>query len=79
MNLEDGAFECNLPVVGLKQAMVNCAQKRILLFDSSKFGESSLMPAVPLENIDIIVTDKNAPEDIVDRLKSRGIEVHIAE
>ena len=79
LNIEDGALECNLPVIGVKKAMVDCAKERILLIDSSKFGVSSLMPAVPLEKIDIVVTDEKAPQDIVDSLRSFDIEVHIAD
>ncbi len=79
LTIEDGVLECNLPVIGVKQAMISCAKEKILLIDSSKFGVSSLKPAIPIEDIDIIVTDKNAPRDILDSLKSRNIEVHIAE
>jgi len=79
LTLEDGVLECNLTVIGTKQAMVNCAKERILLIDSSKFGVSSLMPAISLDDIDIIVTDDKAPQDIIKALRTQDIEVHIAE
>ena len=79
LTVKDGASEWNVPEIGVKQAMIRCAKKRIFLIDSSKFGLSIGRLAVPLEDIDIIVTDKNAPEDMIDELKSRNIEVHIAE
>jgi len=79
LTLEDGATDWNLPEIGVKKAMMRCAKTRILLIDSSKLGISSGLLAATLEDIDIIVTDKNAPVDMLDSLKSQGIEVHIAE
>ena len=79
LTIADGLLEWYMPVIGVKRAMIGSAQQNILLVDSSKFGVSSLLPAVTLEDIDVIITDAGAPADFVDALRSRGIDVHIAE
>ena len=49
----------------------------LLLLDSSKFGVRSLSRVVPLSEVDILVTDKDAPSDLVGALRAQGIDVHI--
>ena len=78
LTIEDGLLEWNMPVIGVKRAMIGSAQQNILLIDSSKFGVSSLLPAIPLADIDVIVTDTGAPADFVEALRSHGVDVHIA-
>ena len=78
LTIEDGATVFNVSEIGVKRAMLRCAKQRILLIDSSKLGLSSLVLAVPLKDIDIIVTDSNAPQVFLNDLQSQNIEVHIA-
>jgi DeoR/GlpR family transcriptional regulator of sugar metabolism len=77
LTLEDGVTESNQPEIEVKRAMIKCAHQRILLIDSSKIGKSSLVPAIPLEEIDIMITDKNASNDIIHTLKTMNIDIHI--
>jgi DeoR/GlpR family transcriptional regulator of sugar metabolism len=49
------------------------------LLDSSKFGLRSLVQVMALDEVDTIVTDAGAPPDIVTDLKSRGIDIRIAD
>ena len=39
----------------------------------------SLIQVMSLDEVDIVVTDPAAPIDILDELRQRGIEVHVAE
>ncbi len=57
-----------------------CAQatKRILVVDSSKFGNRGFVRIMPIADIDTIITDAGVPEDIVGQLKELGVEVVIA-
>lgn len=54
------------------------ADKAIMLLDLSKFGIRSLVQVMMLAEVDIIVTDASAPPEIVADLKSRGIDIRIA-
>ena len=42
--------------------------------DSAKIGKSSLVPAIETEKIDIVVTDKDAPEDVIKGLMDKAVE-----
>jgi DeoR/GlpR family transcriptional regulator of sugar metabolism len=63
----------------LKDAMRQNTEKAIMLLDSSKFGIRSLVQVMTLDEVDTIVTDTGAPPDIVTALKSRGIDIRIAD
>ena len=65
--------------IQVKRTMNRCAEKTILLLDSSKFEFRSLSQIIPLEEIDALVTDSSAPRQVLDRLCDIGITVHIAE
>jgi DeoR family fructose operon transcriptional repressor len=77
LTLEDGATEAFLSGNEIKRAMVKCAQEVILLIDSAKIGTSSLVPAIEAAKIDVVVTDKDAPEDVLKGLAANGVKVHI--
>ncbi|MBI9016157.1 MAG: DeoR/GlpR transcriptional regulator [Phycisphaerae bacterium] len=77
LTLEDGATEANLAENEVKRAMVQCAKETIILIDSHKIGSSSLVQAINLDQIDTIVTDKGAPQDVLTGLQKKGIKVHI--
>ena len=60
-------------------AMERCKRK-IILADSSKFGRVSLYRVNKrIEEIDVVVTDGGTPRHYVEALKSKGVEVLIAE
>ena len=65
-------------LIDIQRAMIQAAQKVIFCFDHTKFGRQSVLPLCGLEPIDAIVTDNAAPPDLVEALKSRGIEVVVA-
>lgn len=58
--------------------MANSADKVVVLVDSSKFAVRSLMSVIPFEDIDIIVTDGNAPEATVKEIRDIGVNVIVA-
>jgi len=63
--------------IQVKRAMAASADRVIFLLDSSKFGVRSLSRIVPLSDVDILVTDQDAPIDLVNALRAQGIDVHI--
>ena len=62
----------------LRTAMINAARKIIFCFDHSKCGRQSLSQLCGLDAVDIIVTDKGAPTDLVRALRKRDIDVVLA-
>ena len=79
LSIENGLTDPNLLEIQVKRAMWHSAEKVILLLDSSKFGKSSLASIIPLDAVDILVTDQSAPQETLDQLAEIGIEIHIAE
>ncbi len=52
-----------------KKCMIQSANKVYVLADHSKLGRSALHSIVPLSDVDVIVTDNGASEEMVARLK----------
>ena len=76
---ERGLTDPSTLEIEVKQAMIGCAQKLVVLIDSSKFYEESLKTIVDLQNIEAIVTDKLIPRRFLDICASLDIQVLIAD
>lgn len=63
----------------VKAAMVTNARKVVVLCDSTKLGNDYVVSFAPLTDIDVVVTDAEAPSAFVDELRSHGIEVVLAQ
>ena len=55
--------------------MVEAANKVIAVLDSSKWGQVTLATFCPLERLTRIITDKDAPTQLVKQVRKLGIEV----
>jgi len=62
-------------MIDIQRAMINAASKVIFCLDHTKFGRKSLLPLCGLDVPDVIITDANAPQDLVQELRARQIEV----
>jgi DeoR family fructose operon transcriptional repressor len=78
LTIEDGFTDPSPLYIRLKNVMKQNTQQVILLVDSSKIGVRSLIQVVALDEVSVIVTDSEAPQLIVDRLREKGIDVRIA-
>lgn len=70
-----GLTEFNLEDSLVKQAIIDNAGQVIVLADSSKFGATCFVSVAPIGVVDTIVTDWEAPRDLVAQLEEQGIEV----
>lgn len=78
LTLKTGTTDPKMLETQVKRAMINSADEVILLLDSSKFGVKSLMTVVGFPEITALITDVDAPEDMVEALKNKGVDVQIA-
>jgi DeoR/GlpR family transcriptional regulator of sugar metabolism len=74
----DGITNSHGLLIDIQRAMINGAQKVIFCFDHTKFGRKSVLPLCDLDCVDAIVTDAQAPVDLVQALRSKGLEVVVA-
>lgn len=65
-------------LIDIQRTMIRAAQKVIFCLDHTKFGRQSVLPLCGLDCIDAIVTDQDAPLELVEQLRSKEIEVVIA-
>lgn len=75
---EAGITDYHIGEARLHRQLVKNAKQSIALIDSSKFGIRAMTNVCTLQEIDIVVTDSNAPKQIVKALEQAGVQVVIA-
>ena len=61
------------------RAMIDAAARCVVLADSTKLGVRTLAPVCGLDELDVLVTDGNATMADLAPIRSRGVDVVIAE
>jgi len=75
----DGITNSHALLIDIQRAMLKSAQRIIFCLDHTKFNRRSVSPLCELNVVDTIVTDAQAPADLVDQLKQTDIEVVVAD
>ena len=75
----EGITNSHALLIDIQRAMLKAAQKIIFCLDHTKFGRLSVSPLCGLDMVDAIVTDHQAPPELVARLRESGVEVVLAE
>lgn len=75
----EGITNSHALLIDIQRAMLKSAQKIIFCLDHTKFGRQSVSPLCGLDMIDVVVTDRQAPAELVAQLRERGVEVLVAE
>ncbi len=73
--LEEGLTDTNQYEVELKQRMVERSKEVIAVVDSSKWGQVTFAALASVAQLDRVITDQNAPPDMVAALRQRGVKV----
>jgi DeoR family transcriptional regulator of aga operon len=68
----------NIQEVPIKQAMINAADKVILLTDSSKFGNAGFAKVCDITDCDHIVTDEGLTREYIEFIKGKNVDLIIA-
>jgi DeoR/GlpR family transcriptional regulator of sugar metabolism len=69
----------DVTVASSDRALVAAGEKRIVLADHTKIGTDTMWQTMSVDQMDILVTDRQASADEVDALRSAGVDVIIAE
>jgi DeoR family transcriptional regulator, fructose operon transcriptional repressor len=66
-------------LVETETAMMRCADRTIVVADSSKFGKSSLARLCGLGDVDVVVSDSELSGSWQDRLAAADVRLELAE
>jgi DeoR/GlpR family transcriptional regulator of sugar metabolism len=75
MTLSHGFTTANVLEAEVDRAMVQAANEVIVVSDSGKIGGIGLATIMPVNGVDKLITDTDAPPDFVAALRDLGIEV----
>lgn len=71
-----GVTAYDLQDAAVKRAAMGASARTIAMVDSSKFARTAIAVVCPTTAVDMVITDADAPEDVVAALRADGIEVH---
>ena len=74
-----GYYNSNLLLVETEKAMMRCADRTMVVADSSKFGKSSLARLCPLDEVHTLVSDAQLSHPWQDQLGAAGVQLVLAE
>ncbi len=70
-----GVMDFNIEEAQVARAMIDQAERVVVLADSSKFDRTAMFTVCGLEEIDILVCDALPPEHLVRAMRDAGIEL----
>jgi DeoR/GlpR family transcriptional regulator of sugar metabolism len=73
------AYHQQEEVVKTKRMLMNAADRKVLLIDSSKFGKASLIKLASLTEFDQVITDSNLDPATVDALRKGGVNLTVVD
>ncbi|AWB68911.1 DeoR family transcriptional regulator [Saccharobesus litoralis] len=74
-----GVMESDPLLIRSEQKLYKQAEKLVILADSTKLGKRSNFIFCPLKDVDILITDSGASDELIQYFESNGIEVIVVE
>ena len=78
ITVKEGLTKKNPEEALMTSEMIAVAQRTIVVTDSSKFAKKSFARIGPIENMQVLITDKEPPDDLAQALHEARVEVIIA-
>lgn len=75
---EEGLFKTDMIIANSEKQMSARSGKYVVLLDSSKLGNRVGMLFRAIDEIDLLITGKEADENIIQALRSKGLEILLA-
>jgi DeoR family transcriptional regulator of aga operon len=72
-----GVMTPHLAEAELNAKMIGISQQVVVVADSSKFARRNISLIARVEQVHILITDRAAPQDAVEQLRQRGVEVRL--
>lgn len=74
-SLESGFTSGNLNECEIKKAVISKAERVVLLMDATKVDKRHMFTFASLDDIDVIVTDRELPAHLLSEIKQRDIKI----
>jgi DeoR/GlpR family transcriptional regulator of sugar metabolism len=72
----NGEILCDIPTeLGVNETMIGHAEQYFILADHTKVGKAGTYASFSLETAGCIITDENAPEEVLERLRMLDMKV----
>lgn len=72
---DEGLTDVNSFIVETKRTIVSVARQTIAIVDHTKWGRKSFASFAAMEDVDTVITDRDAPHEMVEQVKARGVDV----
>jgi DeoR/GlpR family transcriptional regulator of sugar metabolism len=79
LTLDEGITTAHPLIAETGRKMAERAGEVIVLADHTKLGRAGFVSIMPNEMIDVLITDADAPEGVVARLRDQGVDVVLVE
>jgi DeoR/GlpR family transcriptional regulator of sugar metabolism len=79
VDLVHGLSEASSLHASIKKCMIDMADKVYLMVDHSKFTVKSVFYFAQVTEIDVMITDRDAPKEVIKELESLGVTVRISD
>lgn len=77
LTLDEGITTVHPLMAELDRTMAERGRQVILTMDSSKLGRAGLSVITEVARIHMLITDMNAPPEIVDAIRNKGVDVRL--
>lgn len=78
ISVENGLTTPDIAEAAVKRAIVEHAQRVVVLADHTKLGRDEFGRICAIDQVDVVITDAKADPELVDEFRSAGIEVVVA-
>lgn len=75
ITVEDGLTDVSAPEANLKRPLVAMCREVIALVDASKWGRAGIASFADVRDVDIVITDQDAPAVSVAHVRRLGVDV----
>lgn len=75
LSVERGLSTPDVAEAAVKRALVEAAQRTVVLADHSKLGRTDFAHVVPVTALDTLITDTGAADELVDEIEAAGLRV----
>lgn len=79
LSAKHGLSNATSETVIFHRTVTSVAKKKICLSPNYKLGAEFFIQEIPADQLDIVITDWDAPEDEIDKLRQKGVKVFVVE